>query len=60
MEITYKTNGSITTKSMAEWFFGKAFVANLTASAKRMHEKSGESTFKFWQDGTGYLTIQIH
>ena len=36
---TYKTNHATTTKSMTEWYFGKAF---------------------FWQDGTGYLTIQLH
>lgn len=60
MEITYKTNGCITTKSMTEWYFGKKFVETLTASAQRMNEKSGETTFKFWQDGTGYLTIEIH
>lgn len=59
MNITYKTNGSITTKSMTEWFFGKSFVENFTASAIKMHEKSGNTEFKFWQDGTGYMTVCI-
>ena len=58
--ILYRVNGAPTTKSLAEWFFGNTFVANLTASAKRMNQTSGETTFKFWQDGTGYLTIEIH
>lgn len=58
--ILYRVNGTPTTKSSAEWFFGKTFVANLTASAQRMNQTSGETTFKFWQDGTGYLTIEIH
>lgn len=58
--ILYRVNGTPTTKSSAEWFFGKTFVENLTASAQRMNQTSGETTFKFWQDGTGYLTIEIH
>lgn len=57
--IIYRVNGSLTTQSLAEWFFGSQFVANLTASAKRMNETTGKNTFKFWQDGTGYLTIEI-
>ena len=60
MNITYKTNHVVTSKSSTEWFFGKKFVANLTASAIRMNKKTGENTFKFWQDGTGYLTIEIN
>ena len=32
---TYKTNHAATTKSMTEWYFGKAFVASMTAKAKR-------------------------
>ena len=59
MEITYFTNGVITSKSMAEWFFGKKTVANLTASALRQHKRTNEKNFKFWQDGTGYLGIHI-
>ena len=59
MTITYKTNHAQTTKSLTEWYFGKKTVANLTASAKRMHEKSGGTEFRFWQDGTGYLTIRV-
>ena len=58
--ILYRVNGTLTTKSLAEWFFGKTFVANLTASAQRMNQASGETTFKFWQDGTGCLTIELH
>ena len=59
MEITYFTNGVITSKSMAEWFFGKKTVENLTASAVRQNKQSSETNFKFWQDGTGYLGIHI-
>ena len=58
--ILYRVNGTPTTKSSAEWFFGKTFVSNLTASAQRMKKASGETTFKFWQDGTGFLTIELH
>lgn len=58
--ILYRVNGTPTTKSSAEWFFGQTFVTNLTASAQRMNKASGETTFKFWQDGTGFLTIEIH
>lgn len=60
MEVTYKTNGVITTPSMAEWYFGKKFVENMTTAAKAIHEASGKTEHKFWQDGTGYLTIVIH
>ena len=59
MTITYRTNGAQTSKSMTEWYFGKQFVSNLTASAVRMHKATGESSFKFWQKGTGYLTIIV-
>lgn len=58
--ITYKTNHASTTKSMTEWYFGKAFVASMTAKAKRENKKNGKIEFRFWQDGTGYLTIQLH
>lgn len=60
METTYKTNGSVTTKSMTEWYFGKKFVDKLTEAAKLMHEATGEKSFKFWQNGTGHLTIEIN
>ena len=58
--MTYKTNHSQTTKSMTEWFFGKNFVAAKTAEARRLNKKTGETEFRFWQDGTGFLTIQLH
>ena len=58
--MTYKTNHAKTTKSMAEWYFGKKFVAAKTAEAKRLNKKTGETEFRFWQDGTGFLDIQIH
>jgi hypothetical protein len=60
MTVTYKTNSTTTSKSMTEWYFGKEFVATLTASAKRMYKKTGETAFRFFQKGTGYLTIEIH
>ena len=58
--MTYKNNHSQTTKSMTEWYFGKKFMAAKTAEAKRLNRKTGETEFRFWQDGTGFLTIQIH
>lgn len=57
--VTYFTNGIQTTKNMTEWYFGKQTVANLTASAKRMNKKTGESSFDFWKNGTGSLTIFV-
>ena len=60
MTITYKTNSSTTSKSMTEWYFGKDFVSTMTAAAKRMNQKTGEAFFRFFQKGTGYLTIEIH
>ena len=57
---TYKTNHATTTKNMTEWYFGKAFVASMTAKAKRESKKTGKTEFRFWQDGTGYLTIQLY
>ena len=60
MNITYKTNGVATNKSMTEWYFGKAFVKNSTAAAIQQHKKSGNTEFKFWQNGTGYITVCIH
>ena len=60
MTVTYKTNRAATSKSMTEWYFGKAFVSNMTASALRMNKKTGETSFRFFQKGTGYLTIEIN
>lgn len=60
MMITYKTNSAVDTKESVEWYFGKSFVASSTASAKYEHKKAGKSIFKFWQDGTGCLTIKIN
>ncbi len=60
MQIAYTTNGVVTTTSLTEWYFGKKFVMRCTASAIRSHEKGGASSVKFWQDGTGYLTVCIH
>lgn len=57
---TYKTNHATTTKSLTEWYFGKTFVASMTAKAKRENKKTGKTEFRFWQDGTGYLTITLH
>ena len=58
--MTYKTNHSQTTKSMTEWYFGKKFLAAKTEEARRLNKKTGETEFRFWQDGTGFLTIQLH
>ena len=58
--ITYETNRTATTKSMTEWYFGKTFVSNMTAKARRENRRTGQTEFRFWKDGTGYLTIRIH
>lgn len=60
MEIIYRTNGVITTASLTNWYFGTKVVKNLTSAAEREFKKTGKREFKFWQDGTGYLTIEIH
>lgn len=59
MTITYKTNAADTTKSLTEWYFGKAFVKAATNEALKQYNKTGKSQFKAWQDGTGYLTVCI-
>ena len=59
MNITYKTNHAKTSRSLTEWYFGKQTVASLTASAMRMHKKNGETEFRFWQEGTGFLTVIV-
>lgn len=59
MRITYRTNGAMTTASMTEWYFGKKFLASKTEIAKAAYEKSGKCSMKFWQSGTGYLTIEV-
>lgn len=51
--MTFRTNGKETTRSLTEWFFGKTFVARCI----RETETSGLKGKKFWQEGTGYLTI---
>lgn len=47
------TNGTGTTRSLTEWYFGKAFVARCLEETG----KSGLMEKRFWQDGTGYLTV---
>ena len=54
VNIIYRVNGAITTKSLAEWYFGKGFVAKATKSAA-----DAKKSVKVWQNGTGYLTIEI-
>ena len=58
--ITYETNHAITTKSLTEWYFGKTFVSSMTAKAMRENKRTGQTEFRFWKDGTGYLSIWIH
>ena len=57
--MTYYTNHAATTKSLTEWYFGKNFTKSATAKATREHKKTGATEFRFWQDGTGYLTIRF-
>ena len=57
---TYKTNHATTTKEHDRMVLRKAFVASMTAKAKRENKKTSKTEFRFWQDGTGYLTIQLH
>lgn len=59
MEIIYKTNGVLTTASLAEWYFGKKFLTSKTIIAKAAYEKNGKCNMTIWQNGTGWLTIEI-
>lgn len=52
--VTYKVNGTVTTKTLTEWYFGKDFVKKATEQALR-GDKSD-----FWQNGTGKLTVVIN
>lgn len=60
MTIIYKTNGVLTSTSLTEWYFGKKFVSQSTKLAQKDFSKTGKATTKVWQNGTGYLTIEIH
>ncbi len=60
MKIIYKTNAVYTTESMTKWYFGAEFVKAMTDSAKQINKKSDEIVFRFWKDGTGYLTVEFH
>lgn len=57
--ITYKTNSAVTSKGMTEWFFGKKYVSSMTSKAQDEQKKTGKSEFRFFQAGTGFLTIKI-
>ena len=59
MKITYKTNGVATDASLTEWYFGRKFVATAIRSAKAAYGKAGKCSMKFWQNGTGYRTVEI-
>ncbi len=60
MNIIYKTNGCKTTKSLTEWYFGKKFVKEQTEAAMQVKENLGIDTWRVFQEGTGYLAIEIH
>ena len=53
----FKTNSTVTTRSLTEWFFGKDFVEEKTLEAEKASKETGKKEFLFWQEGTGYLTI---
>ena len=55
--MTFKTNSAETTRRMTEWYFGRKFVEAKVAEAQKESKKNGQKTFRFWQEGTGYLTI---
>jgi len=59
MTITYKTNSAKATKTLTEWFFGKAYVKAMTEKALREAKKSGTAEIRVFQAGTGFLTITI-
>ena len=53
----FKTNSTVTTRGLTEWFFGKDFVKEKTLEAEKAFRETGKKEFRFWQEGTGYLTI---
>jgi len=59
MRITFKTNSAVTTKSLTEWYFGKRFVSQCQREAVKTYKKKGQKESRFWQSGTGYLTITV-
>jgi hypothetical protein len=56
----YKVNGSYSTKSLTEWFFGKKFVREAEKKLRTMNKLDGTETIKIWQNGTGFLTIELN
>lgn len=60
MQITYLVNGIPTTKSLTEWYFGKKFVTAHTKQAVTASVAGEKNSIKVWQNGTGYMTIEIH
>lgn len=59
MKIIYRTNGIITSTSLTEWYFGKKFISQNTRLAQKEFSETGKTTTKVWQNGTGYLTVDI-
>ena len=55
--MTFKTNSAETTRRMTDWYFGRKFVEAKVTEAQKESKKNGQKTFRFWQEGTGYLTI---
>ncbi len=53
----FMTNGAETTRSLTEFYFGKRFVARKIVESEKQSRQTGEKQFRFWQNGTGYLTI---
>ena len=53
----FKTNSTVTTRGLTEWFFGKDFVEKKIHEAEKAFRETGKKEFRFWQEGTGYLTI---
>ncbi|MCD8047659.1 MAG: hypothetical protein LUD80_03705 [Clostridiales bacterium] len=45
---------------MTEWYFEKKFTVEQTKAAIEMSGVSKRNSFKFFQQGTGYLTVEIH
>ena len=54
----YETNSKATTKSTTEWFFGRDFVKARTEDAERYFKATGKNSVRYFQRGTGFLTIK--
>ena len=57
--MTFMTNGKETTKGLTEFYFGRRILNEKIVEAKENCMKTGKTESRFWQPGTGTLTIKL-